>query len=193
MIKYIKSKVGENAVEFVVYDRWNELGSEKASQINALLEISFPPEERRSVEEIADNVNGPHLELLTAEENGNVYGMLTVWDLESFTFLEHFAVSPAYRGKGIGTKILDFVEEYWGKPTVLEVEYPTGRMEKRRIGFYERNGFVLNDYPYLMPDLSGGNEPVPLLLMSRPKALEKPEKIAGLIYDIPYAGKVRPI
>lgn len=180
-------------MEFVVYDRWNDLGSEKAKQINTLLEISFPPEERRSIEEIAQNVNGPYLELLTAEENGNVYGMLTVWNLEGFTFLEHFAVSPAYRGKGIGTGILDFVEEYWAKPTVLEVEYPTGRMEKRRIGFYERNGFVLNDYPYLMPDLSGGNEPVPLLLMSRPKALENPEKYAGLIYDIPYAGKVRPI
>lgn len=180
-------------MKFSVYERWDDLGSAKALQVEALLENSFPPEERRSIDEIAQRVNGPFLSLLTAEEMGRVYGMLTVWDLDDFTFLEHFAVAPEKRGRGLGTMFLDFVAEHWDKPSVLEVEYPTGYMERRRIGFYERNGFTLNDYPYLMPDLSGGDEAVPLLLMSRPGALENPEQTAGMIYDIPYAGKKRPM
>lgn len=180
-------------MDITVYTDWSQLGPEKAAAVQALLETSFPPEERRSIAEIRDNVNGPWLELVAAEENGSLYGMLTVWDLGEFTFLEHFAVASEVRGKGIGTRILDFVAEYWDKPTVLEVEHPTGWMERRRIGFYERNGFHLSDYPYLMPDLNGGDSPVPLLLMFRPILPENPGAYAQRIYDIPYAGKKRPI
>ena len=39
-------------------------------------------------------------------------------------------------------------------------------MAKRRIAFYERNGFFLNKYDYIQPPMSKGKNPVPLLVMT---------------------------
>lgn len=39
-------------------------------------------------------------------------------------------------------------------------------MAKRRIGFYKRNKFFLNDYPYMQPSISAGKVAIPLLIMT---------------------------
>lgn len=179
-------------MEFQIYSCWAELPCEYAQDVERILTDSFPVEERRSISEIRDNLNGPHLELLAAQNDSHILGLVTVWDLGDFVFLEHFAVDPNHRNRGLGTMILEHVEEYWDKPAVLEVELPLRNMAVRRIHFYERNGYVLNAYPYLMPDLSGRDEAVPLLLMSRPEALSDPAAIEAKLYDIPYADKIRP-
>lgn len=77
---------------------------------------------------------------------------------------------------------------------LLEVEPPEGEMQRRRIGFYERNGFCLNHYPYQMPCLHGDGPSLPLLLMSRPAPLTDREarQAAERLYQEVYAGKRRP-
>ena len=48
----------------------------------------------------------------------------------------------------------------------LEVELPEEEMSKRRIGFYERNGFYYNDYEYMQPAISKGRNEIPLRIMT---------------------------
>lgn len=53
-----------------------------------------------------------------------------------------------------------------GKMVCLEVEPPDNEMASRRIDFYKRNNFFLNNYPYTQPPISTGRNPIPLLIMT---------------------------
>ena len=46
---------------------------------------------------------------------------------------------------------------FCGTPVVLEVEMPTDEMSKRRIGFYERLGFELDNQVYHQPPYAQRN------------------------------------
>lgn len=81
-------------------------------------------------------------------------------------FIEHFAVNPLYRNNGLGGKILNDLLKKLKKQVCLEVELPTTVIARRRIGFYERNGFFLNLYPYEQPPLSQGKKALPLHVMT---------------------------
>ena len=48
---------------------------------------------------------------------------------------------------------------------VLEVELPEDDLSKRRIGFYERNGFKLCHKPYMQPPYRSGGTPIPMHVM----------------------------
>ena len=71
-----------------------------------------------------------------------------------------------------------------GKAFCLEVEPPTEEMAKRRIEFYKRIGFVLNEYPYMQPSLGEGKNPIPLMIMSYKEPLTKEsfENIRKVLY-----------
>lgn len=130
-------------------------------EFSELLELyidAFPPEERRPVDKMPP-----------ADPAFNFYavgdaGLLTAWEFPDFTYVEHFAVYPHMRGSGIGSEALAALNG----TVVLEVEPPeTGEMARRRIAFYERNGFRLLDVDYLQPPYSPGLPSVPLRLMVR--------------------------
>ena len=61
------------------------------------------------------------------------------------------------------------------KPVCLEVELPESDITRRRIGFYRRNGFFLNDYPYIQPSLGVGRAPQPLRIMTRDGTITQTE------------------
>lgn len=181
-------------MEFRVYRRWQELPPFVKAGVEELLEEAFPVEERRDMAEMWQLLGTSSMELLTLEEGTQVQGLLMLWHLEGLVFLENFAVSPSLRGQGMGAKMLEYVWDRWNKPMLLEVEPPEGQMQRRRIGFYERNGFYLNHYPYQMPCLHGDGPSLPLLLMSRPAPLTDQEarQVAERLYQEVYAGKQRP-
>ena len=87
--------------------------------------------------------------------------------------LSALAVNENARGKGIGTKALLRWAGESESPVVLEVEPPETAIAQRRIGFYQRAGFTLNSFSYWQPAMQPGQEPIPLLLMSRPGALSE--------------------
>lgn len=181
-------------MEFQVYRNWQDLPQGVGRDVEAILTDSFPEEECRSLPELRRSLGATRLALLTLEEGERALGFITVWDLDSFVFLEYFAVAPWLRGKGCGQRMLDYVGRHWKKPALLEVEYPESDTRKRRIRFYERNGFCLNPYPYLMPCLHGNGPAVPLLLMTRPAplTLDQARKAVMTLYDTAYRGKPRP-
>ena len=70
-------------------------------------------------------------------------GFITYWDFDSFYYVEHFATNPALRNGGYGKRTLEYLCNYLKHPIVLEVERPVEEMAKRRISFYQRQGFTL--------------------------------------------------
>lgn len=181
-------------MEFQVYRQWQELPPIVEAGVEELLVEAFPVEERRDMAEMRQLLGSSSMELLTLEEGAQVRGLLMLWNLEEMVFLENFAVTPSLRGQGMGARMLEYVWDHWKKPMLLEVEPPEGEMQRRRIGFYERNGFCLNHYSYQMPCLHGDGPSLPLLLMSRPAPLTDREarQAAERLYQEVYAGKRRP-
>ena len=115
-------------------------------------------------------------------------GFLAVWEFESFIYIEHFAVDPALRNSGTGPAMLQELIKQYQKPICLEVELPEDELTRRRIGFYERNGFVFNEYPYIQPPISKGKSPVPLRIMTYGEAITREtfEAMKNVLYRSVY-------
>lgn len=138
-----------------------DITAEHLSRLMSLYESAFPPEERR-----------PTAEMPPADPAFRFYaigdrGLLTAWEFPGVTYVEHFAVFPEARGNGIGSRTLAEL----GGPVILEVEPPEQSEEARkRVAFYERNGFRLLDVDYMQPAYAPGLPSIPLRLMLRGEA-----------------------
>ena len=158
--------------------------SREIGELNVLRDIyveSFPPEERRPWNDIvALSADPTHPLRLYAITDGcdKAVGLMTVWRFEGFSYIEHFAVSSAMRGCGIGGKVLDEVLTmcHSGETVVLEVEPLTeayGEMARKRIDFYKSHGFVdFPHYKYVQPPYSRDLPPLELMLMSTSRDLD---------------------
>ena len=133
-------------------------------EAKALYFGSFPPEERRAWEEIPFAEDYFSFSLVVDDEEQHLIGFISLWNFGSYSYVEHFAVNPAMRGRGTGSRILGLVEGN----LVLEVEPEDANdMAPRRIGFYRRNGFRLLDADYIQPPYAEDLPSLPLKLMSR--------------------------
>lgn len=134
---------------------------QKGSRMDMLLKLyvsAFPADERRPVSQMPPCDSA--FRFYAIEDAG----LLTAWAFDGFTYIEHFAIFPEMRGSGIGSLALSELPD----PVILEVEPPEESSDaRRRIGFYERNGFHLLDVDYIQPPYSPGLNPVRLKLMLR--------------------------
>ena len=128
---------------------------------------SFPIDEQRPIEDIARLIEHDNRFIayaLTDKESAFI-GLLTTWHFEKFIYIEHFAIDPTRRSQGHGSEALKiFIQEH-GKPIILEAEPPTETLSIRRIGFYERCGLILYDFPYIQPAYTPESNPIELRLM----------------------------
>lgn len=133
-----------------------------------LMIASFPPEEYRALDQLrlyTDTKPAFHNNIIF-DENTPV-GFFTYWDFGTFCYGEHFAIDPARRNGGYGRLTLEeLVRHVHPLPIVLEVEMPEEEMARRRIRFYERQGFTLWDKPYRQPPYKPGDEYLPMRLMA---------------------------
>lgn len=154
-----------------------------------LLKKSFPPEEYRTPEAQKALFDDPGYTVWGLRDGcGAVFAMLALWDCEDFAFLEHLAVDPDHRSTGIGGRLLQERLGELAVPVCLEVEPPETAITRRRIGFYERNGFFLNPYSYRQPSLGAGKASEPLLLMTSGGPVDRPafERIKARLYSQVY-------
>lgn len=132
-----------------------------------LMQLSFPEDEFRTREGQRALFDDPAYRLYGMRTDaGNLAAIAAVWALDSVLFIEHLAVDPNLRSGGLGGRLLDEVLASTDKTVFLEVEPPSDMWSRRRIGFYERHGLCLNDYPYVQLPLREDQSPKPLLVMS---------------------------
>ena len=132
-------------------------------------------DERRKKEGQQKLLDEEKYELLGVRNEGGLLAFLAVWEFAEFVFIEHFAVSEKARNSGIGGKMLEELARQKAGKVVLEVELPEDSLKKRRIGFYERNGFTFNEYPYIQPPMGEDRHEIPLRIMSAPEPLSEDE------------------
>ncbi len=94
---------------------------------------------------------------------------------DTHKYIDHFAIALKQRNKGIGKLILNKFIERSNKSIILEVELPTSNINKRRIRFYERVGFKLNQHYYEIPPIKEDQSPLQLSLMSYPNFINEEE------------------
>lgn len=131
-----------------------------------LLTDAFPVEEYRELSELRS---------LTRDKrtfhNNIIYdgttpvGIVTYWEFPGFYYIEHFATLAEMRNHGYGSKVLAYLKTQFAAPIVLEVECPDEEMAQRRIGFYQRQGFMLWHSEYMQPPYRPGGDPLRLMLM----------------------------
>lgn len=103
---------------------------------------------------------------ITKDSKNNIAGLIAHFTVDDFIYIDHFAMLPELRGKGIGRKFLNDFIFASKKDIVLEVEPPQDTLTEKRIAFYSSMGFNLNDYEYYQPPLRKDTDKVPLMLMT---------------------------
>lgn len=128
---------------------------------------SFPEAERRGFSLVKELVKEePRFTVYTLSRNGVYAGFITAWQFESFAYAEHFAIDESARNGGIGAEAMKQFMDLCDVPVILEVEIPSEEMNKRRIGFYERLGYTLDNHVYYQPPYRQGEEFLEMRLMS---------------------------
>ena len=131
-------------------------------------EDSFPIDERRSFNELTSLLSCPDMHLCAVVSQEKPVGFILYWQWDDIVFVEHFAIDPDQRGKQFGEQALAHLLQVESRYLLLEVERPDDEISQRRVGFYERQGFVLNPFDYVQPPYQPGKAAIPMRLMSVP-------------------------
>lgn len=154
-----------------------------------LMKEAFPSVERRSYEEQKKLLNEKLYNIIVnKDEKNSINAFLANWQFKKFNFIEHFAVASNLRGHGLGTLMLKAYLNKANKPIFLEVELPENEESIRRIKFYKRLGFHLNDFNYLQPPMQKHHGFLPLKVMSYPKPINNLDFInfKNIVYNEVY-------
>lgn len=159
-------------------------------QVFDIMKTSFPEDEYRTYQEQKALLDVPEYQIFVLRDDagGQIKAFIAVWDFNTAAFIEHFAVNPQYRNGGLGSKMLNELSDKLGKMIVLEVELPENQMAARRIEFYRRNNFFLNEYPYTMPALAKNRNAVNMKIMTLGRSVTQEEfnNIKTLLYSKVY-------
>lgn len=163
-----------------------KLGIEAFDTMFALMEQSFPEDEHRDYEQQRELFAKPAYQVYAkrSAENAALQAFLALWELGDFAYIEHFAVDPEARNGGLGSRMLQEMMARSRQRIVLEVEPPETELARRRIAFYERNGFTYNDRFYMQPPMTADRNAIPLRLMTTGGALDESEfaEVRGCLY-----------
>ena len=166
-----------------------KMRADEFDAVYALIERSFPKDEFRSYSEQSALLDDPKFVLyVLPSETGGIVAFASVYEFDEFCFIEHLAVAPDRRDRGVGSAVLKELFAAYGKPICLEAELPDTEIAARRIEFYRRNGFYTNARDYTQPPLSADKNPVPIVLLTYYGAVSdaKFDRIVETIYKYVY-------
>lgn len=120
---------------------------------NGELVVDFPKSELKPLRAMLSLMDMGRYDPLLVTENGETVGYAMVWlpGERNGALLEYFGVLRGKRNGGIGSRILTLLAERYGQ-LFGEAEAPASAdpaendLRRRRIAFYERNGFRVLDY-----------------------------------------------
>ena len=117
---------------------------EALDRINA---VSFAAEQQTSIDDLFRSDRGD-LDILGIYHAGELIGFFSVRRYKSLAYPGYFAIAPAHRSKGFGSRALNLLKDYYGgMQIVIEIESvyedcnnPEQRRSRR--DFYLRNGML---------------------------------------------------
>lgn len=169
-----------NGFELKILGDDNYISQKHFNELFKIIKDSFPKSERRTKESFYSLFKGESRYFaVSLLKNDEVVCFFTIWKLKNFYFGDHFATRADMRNLKLGSLLLKHIKQTLDMPLVIEVEPDENELSHRRIGFYKRHGFVLNDFEYLLPPMMKGCKPLPMKIMSYPKKVEK-----EIVYEI---------
>ncbi|HLC93282.1 MAG TPA: GNAT family N-acetyltransferase [archaeon] len=147
------------------------LDSRLLPKVWKIYEAAFPEDEKRSEGTQAKVMRLPNYSIYAISKDEEAIALLAVWEFENFVFIEHIAVKEHMRNSGFGTKILRGFLEPATKLVLCAIDLPKTAIAKRRLGFFTRCGFRLNEFDYIQPAYSTEKKPVQMKIMSCPGLL----------------------
>ena len=163
---------------------FQKIKKEDFQKIYGEMESAFIKEERRSFDDAYRVLDNEKYTLYDIVCDGEHIGFISLWQLRNMMFIEHFAILEACRGKGYGSVVLEALKDRY-ENIILEAEPPECSIASRRIAFYERAGFVVNNKPYMQPSYHGA-EGVRLVIMSYPSLLRDFDGTVKELYSTVY-------
>ena len=127
--------------------------TELTALYNGELVVDFPKSELKPLRAMLNLMDMGRYDPLLVTEDGETVGYAMVWlpGERNGALLEYFGVLRGKRNGGIGSRILTLLAERYGQ-LFGEAEAPASAdpaendLRRRRIAFYERNGFRVLDY-----------------------------------------------
>jgi ribosomal protein S18 acetylase RimI-like enzyme len=150
--------------------RFSPVTERDFDEVYSKMTSAFPYEERRDSYDEKECLKDSRFKLLSLIDNDTPVGFTALWVLDGFVFLEHIAIDEDKRSSGYGSKAIELIKSEFNLPIILEAEAPVTEQQIKRIAFYKRLGFTVNDYDYTQPSYHGG-EGVPLMLLSFPEPM----------------------
>jgi GNAT superfamily N-acetyltransferase len=150
-----------------------------------IYENSFPFNETRPFEDIVNMLkNDKNYHLIVSLNNNSVIGISLMYIFRSLDIglLDYMAISPSFRGQGLGKEIFNFTFEKLcsiitnGIGLLIEIQkennllnYQEMTIRKNRIGFYNKLGVKLLDkVNYLLPPIYPSNKEEEMYLLIKP-------------------------
>ncbi|MDP4240196.1 MAG: GNAT family N-acetyltransferase [Bacteroidota bacterium] len=149
------------------FHRINSVNDPYFSKLFNLYTLAFPPSERRSWAAMEYELSYEKRFYAHALIQDDLFvGLFNYWTFDRFFYIEHLAVSPKLRSRGIGSEAMKVFMSQVKLPVVLEVELPNDMVASRRLHFYERLGFTILSHSYAQPPYEGNGFFMPELIMS---------------------------
>ena len=86
------------------------------------LSKDFCIEERKTKADELDSTLDERFKIYNILDKDNIVGYISIWEFDSFIFIEHLAIEKHLRGKGIGSRFLKEYTTNTKKTIVLEIE-----------------------------------------------------------------------
>lgn len=164
---------------------------EEFDRFYQILSNNFPTKEIKEYNYMKDTFHAGLYQVLTLKDNDQIVGIMSFYQHDDFRFIDYFAIDGSLKGKGMGSKMLQYFINLDDKMVILEVEHPEDEQSKRRIAFYQRNGLYLNDqFEYFVPPVRNLKHRLYFHLMSSKRKINNIEfekyypQILKMVYGI---------
>ena len=135
--------------------------------------ISFPLNERRVSNQQTDVFKKQEYQVDIYLSDNHVIGFIAFWTTKDFIYIEHLAIAPEIRSKGLGSAILKPFIEREPFPVILEIEPIINDLTRRRLKFYESLGFVQNEHIHYQPPYHTSDQPLHLVILTYPNQIDE--------------------
>ncbi|WP_447951807.1 GNAT family N-acetyltransferase [Chryseobacterium koreense] len=147
---------------------------------------SFIEDERRSGKQFQQLFAHPKVKVFSVTDQWESVGYMILWELSSFVFIEHLEIFGKYRNRKYGSQMIADLFRNYARIALESEPENQDNNSRRRISFYQRNGFTIIDETYVQPSYGEGKKPLSLLLFANWKP-ENIDRIKEEIYDVVYA------
>ena len=134
---------------------------------------SFPLNERRVSNQQTEVFKKQGYQVDVYFSDNQIIGFIAYWAIKEFIFVEHLAIAPEVRSKGLGSAILKPFIETEPNPVILEIEPTIDDLTSRRLKFYESLGFIRNDHRHYQPPYHITDQPLHLVILTYPNQINE--------------------